>query len=40
MFPHALAIRYLTAGKHRKAVEIFVKIAALDSLIEVGPKGH
>lgn len=26
---------YLTAGKHRKAVEIFVKIAALDSLIEV-----
>ena len=29
------ARRYLTAGKHRKAVEIFVKIAALDSLIEV-----
>ncbi|CAE7598308.1 Ift122 [Symbiodinium natans] len=26
---------YLTAGKHRKAVEIFVKIAALDNLIEV-----
>jgi len=26
---------YLTAGQHRKAVEIFVKIAALDSLIEV-----
>eukprot|EP00439_Symbiodinium_sp_Y106_P036579 s2751_g4.t1 len=25
---------YLTAGKHRKAVEIFVKIAALDNLIE------
>mmetsp|Transcript_102146 Transcript_102146/g.284436 ORF Transcript_102146/g.284436 Transcript_102146/m.284436 type:complete len:1297 (+) Transcript_102146:78-3968(+) len=26
---------YLTAGQHRKAVEIFIKIAALDSLIEV-----
>mmetsp|Transcript_104276 Transcript_104276/g.185337 ORF Transcript_104276/g.185337 Transcript_104276/m.185337 type:complete len:1306 (+) Transcript_104276:111-4028(+) len=26
---------YMTAGQHRKAVEIFVKIAALDSLIEV-----
>jgi len=26
---------YLTAGQHRKAVEIFVKIGALDSLIEV-----
>mmetsp|Transcript_15563 Transcript_15563/g.27636 ORF Transcript_15563/g.27636 Transcript_15563/m.27636 type:complete len:1297 (+) Transcript_15563:197-4087(+) len=26
---------YLTAGQHRKAVEIFVKISALDSLIEV-----
>lgn len=25
---------YLTAGKHRKAVEIFVKVPALDSLIE------
>ena len=32
--------RYLTAGKHRKAVEIFVKIAALDSLIEVQPTGE
>jgi len=26
---------YLTAGQHRKAVDIFIKIAALDSLIEV-----
>mmetsp|Transcript_43067 Transcript_43067/g.76259 ORF Transcript_43067/g.76259 Transcript_43067/m.76259 type:complete len:999 (-) Transcript_43067:43-3039(-) len=26
---------YLTAGQHRKAVEIFIKIGALDSLIEV-----
>jgi len=26
---------YLTAGQHRKAVEIFIKTAALDSLIEV-----
>jgi intraflagellar transport protein 122 len=26
---------YLSAGQHKKAVEIFVKIAALDSLIEV-----
>lgn len=26
---------YLTAGQHRKAVEIFVKISAVDSLIEV-----
>jgi intraflagellar transport protein 122 len=26
---------YLTGGQHRKAVEIFIKIAALDSLIEV-----
>ena len=31
---------YLTAGKHRKAVEIFVKVPALDSLIEAKSNGE
>ena len=39
-WPSPHSDRYLTAGKHRKAVEIFVKIAALDSLIEVQPTGE